>query len=98
MNPIAVAGTLITSTVTFTSEATGQPTDPTTITLKYLPPGGSVQTVTYPNALITRVSAGVYAAELDSTGLPGIWTVEWAGTGAVQVTADSGYTIAQALL
>lgn len=93
------AGSLVTSTATFVSEATGQPADPTTITVKYLPPGGGgVQTITYPNALITRVSAGVYATELDTTGLPGNWTVEAIGTGAVQAIADSGFTIAQALL
>lgn len=94
-----IAGSLVTSTATFVSEATGLATDPTTIILKYLPPGaGGVQTVTYPNALITRLSAGVYAAELDSTGLPGDWTVEWIGTGAVQAIADGGYVITQAAL
>ena len=95
---LGMAGSLVTSTVTFTSEATGLPADPTTVTLKYLPPGGTVTTVAYPNAAITRVSEGVYAAELDSTGLPGNWTVEWIGTGNVQAIADSGYVITQAAL
>lgn len=92
-----IAGSLVTSTATFVNDE-GQQADPTAIVLKYLPPGGSVQTATYPNALITRVSAGVYAAELDSTGLPGSWTVEWIGTGAVQAIADSAYVITQAAL
>ena len=95
---IVIAGTLMTSTVTFASEQTGQAADPTTVTLKYLPPGGSVQTVVYPATGITRVSAGVYSAELDTTGLPGDWTVEWIGTGAVQAIEDGSFPIAQAAL
>lgn len=98
MNALGIAGSLVTSTATFVSEATGQPADPTTVVVKYLPPGGPVQTLTYPNALVTRVSTGVYATELDTTGLPGDWTVEVIGTGAVQAIDDVGFTIAQAAL
>jgi hypothetical protein len=93
-----MAGSLVTSTATFVSEATGQVADPTTITLKYVAPGGTVQTVAYPNAMITRVSAGVYSAELDSTGKAGPWTVEWIGTGNVQAIAAATWTITSAVL
>ena len=93
-----MAGTLVTSTATFASTETGQVADPTTVTLKYRPPGGATQTVTYPNALITRVSTGVYSAELDSTGLPGPWTAEWIGTGAVQAIESDTWTIGPAAL
>ena len=30
---------------------------------------------------ITKVSTGVYSAELDTTNKPGTWTAEWVGTG-----------------
>lgn len=93
-----MAGSLVTSTATFIAEATGTATDPTTIVLKYLEPGGGVTTVTYPNAFITRVSTGVYSAELDTTGLPGGWVAEWIGTGAVQAIAASTWTITRAPL
>jgi hypothetical protein len=98
MSALGIAGDLITSTATWVSEATGQPTDPTTITLKYLPPGGSVTVIVYPATGVTRASAGVYVAELDTTGLPGDWIVQWAGTGAVQKVGKSGFTIEQAAL
>ena len=96
--PCWMAGSLVTSTATFVAEATGSATDPTTIVLKYLAPGSGVQTVTYPNAFITRVSAGVYSAEFDSTGLPGAWAAEWIGTGTVQAIAASSWRITGALL
>lgn len=93
-----MAGSLVTSTATFVSTATGQPADPTTITLKYVAPGGTVQSAVYPNAMITRVSTGVYSAELDSTGKAGPWTVEWIGTGAVQAIAAASWMITSAVL
>lgn len=96
--PCWMAGSLVTSTATFVSTATGTAADPTTIVLKYLEPGSGVQTVTYPDAFITRVSAGVYSAELDTTSLPGAWTVEWIGTGAVQAIAASSWTVTRAPL
>ena len=92
-----MAGSLVTSTATFVSTATGLAADPTTVTLKYRSPAG-LTTVTYPNAFISRVSTGVYSAELDSTGLPGAWTAEWIGTGAVQAIASSTWTITSAAL
>jgi hypothetical protein len=95
-----IAGSLVTTTVTFVSTETGQPADPTTITLKYLPPGPgqTVQVVVYPNAFITRVSQGVYSAELDTTSLPGNWVDEWFGTGNVQAIQVGGFTVTQAAL
>lgn len=92
-----MAGNLITSTATF-ANTSGTPADPTTVTLKYLAPGGTVQTVVYPAAFITRVSTGVYSAEFDSTGLPGLWVAEWLGTGTVQAANATTWTITQVLL
>lgn len=93
-----MAGSLVTSTATFISEATGLAADPSTVTLKWLQPGSSVQTATYPSATVTRVSAGVYSAEFDSTGLPGLWAAEWIGTGTVQAIAASSWRITGAML
>ncbi len=92
------AGSLVTSTATFTLTSTGVATDPSTITLKYLAGSGSVITKVYPDAFITKVSAGVYSAELDTTALPGTWVVEWIGTGTVQAIASATWTITAAPL
>ena len=93
-----MAGSLVTSTATFVSEATNTAADPTTVTLKYLAPGGTVQAIVYPDARITRISAGVYSAEFDTTGKAGPWTVEWIGTGAVQAIAAAAWAITSAVL
>ena len=93
-----MAGGLVTSTATFTATSTGLATDPTTITLKYLPGSGSAVTIIYPDARITRVSTGVYSAELDTTGKTGTWTADWTGTGAVQAIAADSWTVTAAPL
>lgn len=98
MSSTWTAGSLVSSTATFTLTSTGLATDPSTITLKYLPGSGSAVTIVYPAAGITRVSAGVYQASLDTTGKPGTWTVEWIGTGAVQAIATDTWTITAAPL
>lgn len=82
-----MSGSLITSTATFLDD-TGALADPSTITLKYKAGSGATVTAVYPAAPVTRVSTGVYQAELDSTGWTGpdsqLWTVQWSGTGNVQ--------------
>jgi hypothetical protein len=77
-----IAGTAVTSTVTFQNPGVTSPVDPTTVTLKYRVSSGSVTTWEYEGAgSISKVSTGVYSAELDTTELPGSWVVEWVGTG-----------------
>ena len=76
-------GNAVTTQVTFTVPPSTTPVDPDTVTLKFK---GGVQTTTtwvYLGAgSITKVSTGVYTAELNTTSYPGPWTVEWIGTGA----------------
>lgn len=95
-----VAGSLVTSTVTFTAESTGEPADPSAITLSWQPGyQATVQTATYGDgSTITKVSTGVYAAELDTTSHPGPWTVQWTGTGTVQAIAVSNFQVTPAPL
>lgn len=99
-----MSGSLVTSTATFTNTS-GTPTDPTTITLKVQSPNGTVNTYTYPNAFITRVSTGVYSAEIDTTGLTGYhgpitetFVVEWIGTGNVQAINSTSWPVTPAPL
>ena len=81
--PSYMAGSLITSTATFTSTETGEPADPDTITVK-IAQRGSLASYTYPDSFITRSATGVYSCEIDTTGQSGPGVVEWIGTGAVQ--------------
>jgi hypothetical protein len=96
-----MSGSLVTSYANFVNAA-GTPTDPTTITLKYRTAAGSITTVVYPSSPITRVSAGSYSANLDTTGWAGpgllLWTIEWIGTGAVQAINSGGWQVEPATL
>ncbi len=47
--------------ITFGIRVRGELTDPTTITLLLRDPLGRETSITYPNAAITRIEAGVYA-------------------------------------
>ena len=72
----------------------GVPADPTTITLSYRPgPGASLVVVVYPALPIIRDGAGLYHADLDTTGTSpsATWTYEWAGTGAIIAAADNAF-------
>ena len=81
----------VTTGVTFSVPVAGEPpsewppTDPTEVTLTYIPgPGEEAVVWTYGGfGSIVRVSTGIYQAELDTTtGAPGTWSVKWVGTGA----------------
>lgn len=74
---------------------TGTLADPTTVTLKYRPGvSAMVVTVIYPAEPIVRDEAGLYHADLDTTGEPtDTWTYEWIGTGAVQAIADNTFQV-----
>lgn len=85
-NPL-YEGTTVTTTVTFT-DPTRKPVDPTTVTLSYQVEGGD--TVTVDN---TRVSVGIYEAELNTTSLPGWWTVKWVGTGTLMAVGISRFYV-----
>jgi hypothetical protein len=88
-------GTVSSPSGGFVNEA-GDLADPTAITLSYRPgTGQAVITVTYPSSPIVRDAAGLYHADLDTTGavISSTWTYEWAGTGAVQACAANAFIV-----
>lgn len=80
------AGTLVVVTGTFTAADGKTLVDPTTVELRYSQgvTGYPVTKWTFPANLQTA-GTGIYQAELDTTGLPGIWAGVWQGTGVCQV-------------
>jgi hypothetical protein len=76
-------------------DATGTLVDPLVVTLRYrTSEAGPVTTVTYPASPIVRDSAGLYRADLDSTGTGGdMWTYAWAGTGGVQAAQGGSFIV-----
>jgi hypothetical protein len=74
----------------------GVPADPTVITLSYRPgPGAAEVTIIYPDARIVRDGAGLYHADLDTTGTSpsATWTYLWDGTGAIQAAAANAFIV-----
>jgi hypothetical protein len=80
-------GDLVRVTGTFT--VSGTATDPTTITLKVLPPGSAVLTYTYALSEVTKSATGVYYKDIPITS-SGTWYYRWISTGTV-VSAGEEY-------
>lgn len=99
---VYMSGSLVRTTATFT-DVTGALADPTTVTLKYRPgAGAAVVTLTYAGSQLTKLSTGVYYADLDTTS----WvtagsvtvTLEWIGTGACQAVATDTFQVTEPVL
>ena len=81
-------GTLVTVQGTFRSSAQALQ-DPTVVKLTTVEPDGTETTYVYgTDALVTKTSTGIYAANLDTSSKRGLWLYTWWSTGTGQ--ADSG--------
>lgn len=98
---VYMSGSLVRSNATYANLA-GQPTDPTTLTLKYKQGNGATVTVSCPNPLIpvapvVRDQQGQYHADIDTTGWVGpgnrLDLQQWSGTGAVQAIQPDSYEV-----
>ena len=93
-------GDLVTVTGRFTN-STGGPADPTTITFLYDTPTSTVatsatrpgsSTAANPTDGITRVSAGVYTANVTCTGA-GLYETRFTSTGLVTASGESWFSV-----
>lgn len=91
-----VAGALVRTIANFT-DVNGNNADPTTTTVKYILPGGTVQTPTP-----VHDSTGNFHYDIDTSGVGGGFSptaeVEWKGTGAVQAIAVDQFLVTPAPL
>lgn len=71
--------------------ATGEPTDPTDVTLLYSEPDGTV--VEVPVGDLDHGGAGVYSYALDTTDKPGTWRYRFVGTGVAQAAGDRSFVV-----
>ena len=97
-NLSVIEGTAVTTTVTFQNPGVSDPVDPTTITLKWAvtvdATYGSVTTWTYGGTgSVVRDDVGIYSAELTTASTPGLWTVEWLGTGACAAVETATFLV-----
>jgi hypothetical protein len=76
-------------------DSNGNLGDPAQVTLRYQPgTDAETVTVTYPASPVVRDGAGLYHADLDTTGFPaGTWTYVWEGSGGVQATAQAAFAV-----
>jgi hypothetical protein len=76
-------------------DASGNLGDPDQVVLKYQPGAtAEVVTVTYPATPVIRDAAGLYHADLDTTGFPtDTWTYLWEGSGGVQAAAEAAFQV-----
>lgn len=72
--------------IVFTHIDTGQPTDPTTVTLRLTRPSGSVELQVYGESPsnVARSGDGAFYADITFDEI-GDWDYQWIGTGAVGV-------------
>jgi hypothetical protein len=84
-------GNQVTCSVLFTNSSNA-PTDPTTITLRILPPGGPTQVFTYAASQLIRTGTGAYYYNFPTT-LPGPHYYRFEGTGTLIATADNSFIV-----
>jgi hypothetical protein len=93
-------GNAVTVGVTFSTPQAGVPqaqwlpVDPTNVSLTFIAGTGASPVVWhYGTDAITRVSQGIYTAELDTTSKPGRWGVKWIGTDACAAVWVAGFQV-----
>jgi hypothetical protein len=75
-------GDLAQVTVTYFGEDSITPADPGAAIIRYMVGSGTPDTLTYTGAtepavgVYAKTGTGVYVAQFDTTGQPGIWTVQ----------------------
>jgi hypothetical protein len=74
-----VIGSSVTVTGTYTNNATGGLTDPTDAKVDVVSPNGQITTYIWNGGLgaVRKVSTGIFAYDIDTTGLPGRWQYRW---------------------
>jgi len=94
-----VEGNVLNFSVAFTTEATGNPIDPTNVAFGYRINGGSITILKYGvSDAVTNPSVGNYVAEVDTTGFPGTWVWEWQSTGTGQALISGSITVTQSAM
>lgn len=79
----------------FTDPATGDPLDPTTVTLRVLrpsDPAGSPTVTVYPAAPITKPTVGSYEALLTADEV-GLWQYRWEGENAAPAIHEGTFIV-----
>lgn len=98
-------GNIAQFTVTFNVTGTSTMIDPTTVSFSYsLNDGASTDEITYTSAstpavgVIARLSQGVYATWVNSTGMVGLLTGTWVSTGTGAAAVQDSITIADSVV
>lgn len=74
------------------TDKSGNPLDPTTITLRIKTPNGKVQVFTYALSQLTKISVGGYAYDFTTT-MAGIHKYRFEGTGACVAAEETEFSV-----
>lgn len=86
-------GDLVKVTGTFTDpDNSDAAIDPTVVKLSFRNPAGTVTTWTYGGGEITKVSTGVYTANIDANAA-GRWYYRWWSTGTGQAAEEQSFQV-----
>jgi hypothetical protein len=95
-----LAGNVAKFTVTFVTESTDAPVDPTSVTFNYnVNNGSTIATWTYTNVsvpavgVVAKLSTGVYQAWVDTTGLNGLLVGNFVSTGTGQAAVQDSISV-----
>jgi hypothetical protein len=88
-------GDVLRVTGTYTNAA-GTAVDPVVVRLRYRTPSGAITTITYPDAGVVRVSAGVYYGDIRFTE-SGRWVVRHESTGTGEAATEKEYYVKASL-
>lgn len=80
------------ATITNTFYVDNVATDPTTVTLTVLAPGGTSTSYTYAASQITRTGTGAYSKDIACT-IAGTWAYVWTGTGTASDVAAGTWIV-----
>lgn len=89
-------GATVRVSVTFT--VGGAATDPTTVTLRVLAPGGSSANVyTYGDSQVTKSATGAFYKDIVAS-TPGTYTYRWEGTGAAAGVDEDTFIVVESAI
>jgi hypothetical protein len=90
-----VQGTIVKVKMTFMDEDTGLVNDPPDVQFAYQPPSGSLVVWDYDGGAgeVTKISAGVYLAAIDTTPASGHWSYEAASSGPNAVRRKGSFPV-----
>ena len=88
-------GSSVTVTGTFSNKRTGELVDPSEVTVEVYDPTNTVTSYSYSGGTgpVVKVDVGIYAYDIDTTGLPGAWQYRFWSPPSIQTAGASSFIV-----